>query len=84
MFYAILFRKRVNHRTWRVSISKESNKVRKTRGKNCLCCFLLNIELSSHSNEDAAVLISVFLTGDLEPGKNVFHVASLKKYCSFF
>ena len=84
MFCAVVFRERVNCQTWRVSISKESNNVRKTRGKNCLCCFLLNIELLSNSNEDVAVLNSIFLTGDLEPGKNVFHVTSLKMFCSCF
>jgi len=83
MFYAVLFRKRVNWQMWRFAISKESNHVRKTRGKNCPCCFLLNIELLSNGSEDGALLISILLT-DLEPGKNVFHVTSLKIFCSFF
>lgn len=58
----ILLKKTVNCQTWRVSISKGINNGRKTRGKNCLSCLLLDIEQLSNSNEDAVFLMIILIS----------------------
>lgn len=57
MSSVILLKKTVNCQTRRVAICKGING-RKTHGKNCLSCSLLDIEKLSNSNENAVFLIS--------------------------
>lgn len=89
MSSVILLKKTVNCQTWRVSICKGING-RKTHGKNCLSCSLLDIEKLSNSNEDAVFLISRGSTlyllsrrlGAWQEG--IIFVISLKMFYSFF
>lgn len=57
MSSVILLKRTVNCQTWRVSICKGING-RKTHGKNCLSCSLLDIEKLSNSTENGVFLIS--------------------------
>lgn len=89
MSSVILLKKTVNCQTWRVSICKGING-RKTHGKNCLSCSLLDIEKLSNSNEDAVFLISrgstlYFLSRRLGAWQEgIIFVISLKMFYSFF